>query len=215
MRNARGTDSALPYHRAMPEHLIHKHFVEAADLLYPASEQLPKGVAAAAEALVAALTSGGKVLIAGVGSTALLARHLAGLLVGGFERERPELAAVALSEDPSFTVAATTANAAGTERLARQVRALGLAPDVLVILAMSGNEPALLRALEVAHERELSVVAITGQGGGALARGLRETDVWLGVPHERSARVFEAQTLLLHALCDELDLQLLGEPETP
>jgi D-sedoheptulose 7-phosphate isomerase len=98
--------------------------------------------------------------------------------------------------------------------LASQVRALGHTADVLILISAQGTEPALVQAVQAAHEREMSVVALTGHQGGALARQLRETDVHVCVPHERVARIREVQQLVLHCLCDGIDTQLLGEQES-
>ena len=98
--------------------------------------------------------------------------------------------------------------------LASQVRALGHTADVLILISAQGTEPALVQAVQAAHEREMSVVALTGYQGGALARQLRETDVHVCVPHERVARIREVQQLVLHCLCDGIDTQLLGEQES-
>ena len=57
------------------------------------------------------------------------------------------------------------------------------------------------------------VLALTGGHGGAVGKQLRETDVHVGVPHERGARIREVQHLVLHCLCDGIDTQLLGEQE--
>jgi len=97
--------------------------------------------------------------------------------------------------------------------LAHQVRALGQTGDVLILISADGAEPALLAAAQAAHEREMTVVALTGRQGGALSRQLRETDVHVCVPHERVARIREVQHLVLHCLCDGIDTQLLGEQE--
>jgi D-sedoheptulose 7-phosphate isomerase len=59
----------------------------------------------------------------------------------------------------------------------------------------------------------MTVLALTGQNGGALGRQMRETDVHVGVPHDRVARIREVQHLVLHCLCDAIDTQLLGEQE--
>jgi D-sedoheptulose 7-phosphate isomerase len=99
------------------------------------------------------------------------------------------------------------------QALARQVRAIGQTGDVLTLISANGDEPALVAAVEAAHEREMTVLALTGQIGGALARQLRETDVHVSVPHERVARIREVQYLVLHCLCDGIDTQLLGEQE--
>ena len=95
------------------------------------------------------------------------------------------------------------------------MRALGQAGDLLLAITIAGNEPAMLEAVQAAHERDMTVVALTGRDGGALATLLRETDVQICVPHDRPARVREVHALVLHCLCDGVDAQLLGEQENP
>ena len=94
---------------------------------------------------------------------------------------------------------------------ARQVRALGREGDVLVAISTSGNSPNVVAAVEVARERDLVVVALTGRGGGRIATMLGEQDVNLCVPHERTARIQEVHLLILHCLCDGIDASLLGD----
>ena len=194
--------------RAMLELRIQQHFIDSADLQYQVSESLAKPVDSAVQALLACVTGGGKVLVAGMGASGTLSQYFTGLLVGGFERERPGLAAICLDPDAGWAFAMTNAQA-----LSRQVHALGLAGDALVLISADGQELALQEAAVAAHEREMTVLALTGAGGGALARALRETDVHVCVPHDRSARVRELQQLVLHCLCDGIDTQLLGEQE--
>ena len=188
---------------------IQQHFIDSADLHYQVAEGLAKPVDAAVQAVLACVTGGGKVLTAGQGASAGLAQYLAGLLVGGFERERPGLSAMALSADAQM--ASLWPEEQG---LASQVRALGHTADVLILISAQGAETALVQAVQAAHEREMSVVALTGHQGGALARQLRETDVHVCVPHERVARMREVQQLVLHCLGDGVDTQLLGEQES-
>lgn len=194
--------------RAMQELRIQQHFIDSADLYYQVSETLAKPVDAAVQALLASVTGGGKVLVAGGGTSIALAQYLTGLLVGGFERERPGLAAVTLGADAVWASAWSE-----DEGLSRQVHALGQAGDVLVLISAHGDESVLAQAVRAAHDREMTVLAITGGSGGAVARLLRETDVHVCVPHERAARVREVQQLVLHCLCDGIDTQLLGEQE--
>lgn len=196
----------------MLELRIQQHFIDSADLKYQSAQTLGKPVEAAVQALLACVTSGGKVLACGHGASATLAQHFAALFVGRFERERPELAALALNADGAVLTAIVRGDEA-TQVFARQVRALGQAGDVLLVVSIAGQEASLLRAIEAAHERELTVLALTGQGGGPVGQALRETDVQVCVPHERMARIHEVQTLVLHCLCDGVDTQLLGEQE--
>lgn len=194
--------------RAMLELRIQQHFIDSADLQYQVAETLAKPVDAAVQALLASVTGGGKVLVGGQGAALALAQYFASLLVGGFERERPGLAALTLSAD---ALTATTWPLEGA--LARQVQALGHAGDVLVLISGLGEESALVEAVQAAHEREMTVLALTGGSGGALGGCLRETDVHVCVLHERVARVRELQQLVLHCICDGMDAQLLGEQE--
>jgi D-sedoheptulose 7-phosphate isomerase len=90
---------------------------------------------------------------------------------------------------------------------------LGQAGDVLLAISTSGNSDNVLKAIEAAHERDMIVVGLTGRGGGKIAHLLRETDVHVCVPHDRTARIQEVHLLVLHCLCDGVDTQLLGEQE--
>lgn len=197
----------------MLEQRIQQHFIDSADLKYQSAEALSKPIAAAVQAILVSVTSGGKVLACGNGGSAADAQHFAAEFVGRFERERPELGAIALTTDSSILTA--VANDYSYDQVfARQVRALGLTGDVLLAISTSGNSPSILAAVEAAHAREMTVVALTGRGGGKMAGALRETDVHVCVPHERTARIQEVHLLTLHCLCDGVDSQLLGDQET-
>ena len=199
------------YFPHMFEQRIQQHFIDSADLKYQSAQGLEAPIAAAVQALLACITAGGKILACGAGVSATQAQMFAALCVGGFERDRPELAALALSADAAYL---GTGSQPSPHYLARQVRALGQAGDMLLVFSVSGNETSVLQAVEAAHERDMMVLAMTGLTGGALAAHIQEMDVLVCVPHERAARVREAHTLILHCLCDGVDTQLLGEQET-
>ena len=193
----------------MLEQRIQQHFIDSADLKYQAAQALSLPIAQAVQAVLACVTSGGKVLACGNGPSAAEAQQFAAFCVAGFERERPELAALALSTD------STLLTSDAVQPVARQVRALGQAGDVLLLMSVTGNDANLLAATEAAHERDMTVVVLTGRTGGKLAALLRETDVLISVPHDRAARVREVHALALHCLSDGVDAQLLGEQEIP
>ncbi len=197
----------------MLEQRIEQHFIDSADLKYQSAQVLSKPIAAAVQAILASVTSGGKVLACGNGGSAADAQHFAAEFVGRYERERPELAAIALTTDSSILTA--IANDYDFNVIfSKQVRAFGGAGDVLLAISTSGNSGNVLAAIEAAHEREMTVVALTGRGGGKIAHALRETDVHICVPHERTARVQEVHLLVLHCICDGVDAQLLGDQES-
>jgi len=201
------------YHSRMLQQRIEQHFIESADLKYQAAQVLSKPIAAAVQAILACVTNGGKVLACGNGGSAADAQHFAAEFVGRFERERPELGAIALTTDSSILTA--IANDYDFNAVfSRQVRALGQPGDVLLAISTSGNSANVLAAIEAAHEREMVVVGLSGRNGGKMAGALRDTDVHICVPHERTARIQEVHILVLHCICDAVDHQLLGEQES-
>lgn len=183
----------------MLEQRIQQHFIDSADLHYQVAQTLSQPIHAAVQALQACLTNGAKVMACGVGPSAALAQQFVSLFVMGFERERPELPALALSSDES--------------ELARQVRALGQMGDVLLLMTDTSPSASLLEAVAAAQERDMAVVALCGRQAMDLLLLLQETDVAICVPHDRAARVREVQALILHCLCDGIDQQLLGDQE--
>ena len=198
----------------MLEQRIQQHFIDSADLKYQAAQALSAPIAAAVQAILACVTSGGKVLACGNGPSAAGAQQFAAFCVAGFERDRPELAAVALTSDSTLLTLAG-GGSDGAQQFARQVRALGQAGHVLLGLSVTGNDANVIAATEAAHERDMTVVILSGRTGGKLAALVRETDVLISVPHDRAARVREVHALVLHCLCDGVDAQLLGEQEIP
>ena len=196
----------------MLEQRIEQQFIDSADLKYQAAQVLNKPIFAAIQAILASVTSGGKVLACGNGGSAADAQHFAAEFVGRFERERPELAAVALTTDSSI-ITAIGNDYDFNQIFSKQVRALGQSTDVLLAISTSGNSANVLAAIQAAHEREMTVVALTGKGGGKIAQTLRETDVNICVPSERTARIQEVHLLVIHCICDGVDYQLLGETD--
>jgi D-sedoheptulose 7-phosphate isomerase len=196
----------------MLEQRIEKHFIDSADLKYQSALALSKPIAQATQAILASVTSGGKVLACGNGGSAADAQHFAAEFVGRYERERPELGAIALTTDSSI-ITAIANDYSFNEIFSKQVRALGAAGDVLLAISTSGNSANIIAAIEAAHARDMTVVALTGKGGGKIGNMLRETDVHICVPHDRTARIQEVHLLTLHCICDGVDTQLLGDQD--
>ncbi|SBP87963.1 DnaA initiator-associating factor for replication initiation [Thiomonas delicata] len=201
---------ALPI--AMLEQRIQQQFQESAQLKQQSAGLLAEPVAQAVACIANAVSNGCKILVCGNGGSAADAQHFAAELVGRFERERPELAAIALTTDTSVLTA--LANDFGFDQVfSRQVRALGQPGDVLVAISTSGNSPSVIEAVRAAQERELLVVGMSGKGGGQMTALLRDIDVHLCVPHDRTARIQEVHLLMLHCICDGVDWTLMGDPE--
>ena len=188
---------------------IGQHFTDSAQTKLDSIEALAAPIAGAAELMVGSLLGNGKILACGNGGSAADAQHFAAELVGRFEMERQGLAGIALTTDSSIMTA--VANDYGYKAVFdRQVRALGQPGDVLLAISTSGNSPSVVAAIHAAHENEIHVVALTGKGGGEMAGILRDTDIHICVPSERTARIQEVHLLTIHCLCDAIDCLLLG-----
>lgn len=158
----------------------------------------------------AAVTQRRRILVCGNGGSASDAQHFVAELVGRFERERRALAAIALSTDTSILTA--VGNDYGFEQVfSRQVAALGQPGDILIGISTSGNSPNVLHALQQAHTNGMHVIALTGRDGGKMAYELTGQDVLLCVPDPRTMRIQEMHILLLHLICEGIDVHLLGE----
>jgi D-sedoheptulose 7-phosphate isomerase len=189
---------------------IQQHFRDSAAVKLEALETLAMPIAAAIDTMFAALANGSRILACGNGGSAADAQHFAAGLIGRFGRERPGLPAIALTTDTSILT--SIANDYSFEQIfSKQVRALGQAGDVLLALTTSGNSANVLAAVEAAHEREMVVVALTGNGAGGMHDILFDTDIHISVPSDRTARVQEVHLLTIHCLCDGIDAMLLGE----
>lgn len=189
---------------------IRAHFAESARLKLAAVDELTPHIARAAALMTDCLLSDGKILACGNGGSASDAQHFAAEMVGRFERERPELPAISLATDTSILTAVAN-DYDFAQIFAKQIRALGDAGDVLLAISTSGNSGNVVAAVDVAHERGMRIVALTGKGGGRVGDLITTNDVHLCVPHTVTARIQEVHLLTIHCLCDAIDASLLGD----
>lgn len=188
---------------------ISKHFDDSAQIKLQSKKVLAQPIAEAAQALVTCLLNDGKVLICGNGGSAADSQHFAAELVNRFEVERPGLPAIALTTDSS--VLTSIANDYDYKLIfSKQVRALGMAGDVLIAISTSGNSVNVMEAIHAAHDRGMIVIALTGRDGGTIAPLLNPGDFHLCVQTQSTARIQEVHLLVLHCLCDVIDHLLLG-----
>ncbi|CAB1370256.1 phosphoheptose isomerase [Denitratisoma oestradiolicum] len=167
-------------------------------------------IARAVDVMVACLKSEGKIMACGNGGSAGDSQHFSAELINRFERERPPLAAIALSTDTS-TLTSIANDYRYEEVFSKQVQALGRRGDVLLAISTSGNSANVIEAIRVAHEKGIAVVALTGKKGGKMADLLAPCDVHLCVPADKTARIQEVHLLTLHCLCDGIDQLLFGD----
>jgi D-sedoheptulose 7-phosphate isomerase len=167
-------------------------------------QTLAEPFAALVDACVASLKSGGKILFFGNGGSAADAQHLATELVVRFRKNRPSIAAIALTTDTSALTA--IGNDFGFEDLfSRQVEGLGKHGDVAIGISTSGNSPNVLKALAQARKMGLVTVGLDGGAGGKLSEN---ADIALIVPSQTTARIQECHILLGHMLCGAIEAEL-------
>jgi D-sedoheptulose 7-phosphate isomerase len=188
---------------------INQHFTDSAQLKLQAMELLAEPLARASERMVECLMKEGKILSCGNGGSAADAQHFAAELLNRFEMERPPLAAMALSTDTS-TLTSIANDYDFNDVFSKQVRALGRPDDLLLAISTSGNSLNVMEAISAAHDRQMSVIALTGKKGGKIAALLGPNDVHICVPADRTARIQEVHLLCLHCMCDAIDCLLLG-----
>ncbi len=173
-------------------------FADAAALLRVMAADRVEATVRAADAIRAALDAGYKVLAFGNGGSATDAEHLAAELVGRFRRDRPGLAALALTADSA--VVTSVSNDFGFDQVfCRQVEALGKPGDVAVAVTTSGASRNVNLAVSAARERGLVTIGLTGRDGGETGRLV---DVHVNVPSADTARVQEAHRAVLHVMCE-------------
>ncbi len=189
---------------------ITRQFEDSARNTQDSAAVLLDPIARGIDVMFDALSNDHKILACGNGGSAADAQHFSAELLGRFERERLPLAAVALSTDTS-TLTAVANDYSFDQVFAKQVTGLGRAGDVLFAISTSGNSRNVIAAIEAAYAREMRIVALTGKGGGAIGELLRDGDVHICVPHDRTARIQEVHLLVLHCLCDGIDWHLLGD----
>jgi D-sedoheptulose 7-phosphate isomerase len=180
---------------------IRRQLQESARVKQAFSDQLVDRIAEFAQKSAAALGAGGKIVFFGNGGSAADALHLAAELTVKLHTERPGLAALALTTNPSVLTAA--ANDYGVEHIfARQIESLVAPRDVLVALSTSGNSPNLVRGVQAGRIRGAFLAAFTGETGGALAS---KVDLLLNVPSRDPQRIQEAHITIGHIACSLIE----------
>lgn len=150
----------------------------------------------AALAMAAAVKNGGKILSCGNGGSMCDAMHFAEELTGRYRHDRRAIPAIAISDASHMSC---VSNDYGYDAVfSRYLEALGNKGDVLLAISTSGNSDNVLKAAETAKANGMTVVGLTGKGGGKLAP---LCDVEIRVPHSGYAdRVQEIHIKVIHIL---------------
>jgi D-sedoheptulose 7-phosphate isomerase len=184
-----------------PVEEIRRQLEESARVKQSFSGELIGRIAQFAEKSADALRGGGRLVFFGNGGSAADAQHLAAELVVRLRTDRPGLAALALTTNPSVLTAA--GNDYGFERIfSRQIESLVAKQDILVALSTSGNSPNIIRGVEAGRARGAYLVAFTGETGGQLAS---KVALLLNVPSQDAQRIQECHITMGHIACSLIE----------
>lgn len=192
----------------LTEHVIdifHRHI----DNTMQAIEPITPNIAIASEILVSTLLNDGKILCCGEGPSGLFSQHFANALLNRFQRERPGLPAIALNGDAAMLTAIAT-DASFNEIFAKQIRALAQPQDALVLISHGTGSGTALQTIQSAHDRGLRVIVICSEEDSDIRALLASEDIELHIEHAQRGQFLEIALLVLHSLCELIELQLFG-----
>lgn len=170
------------------------------------NDALIKTVEDSVAAIVTAFKNGNKVLFCGNGGSAADAQHLAAEFSGRFYTDRDALPAEALHCNTSYITA--VANDYSYDVIySRMIKGIGNKGDVLVGLSTSGNSKNIINAFEVAQEKGMVTIGLTGETGGNMKR---VSDLLLNVPSTDTPRIQESHILLGHIICQLVEEQIFN-----
>ena len=185
---------------------ILSHFQEAMQTLQRFMEDAEQmnHLDRAAQAMLQAIKADGKILSCGNGGSHCDAMHFAEELTGRYRNHRPGIAAIAISDVSHISC---VGNDYGYDQIfSRYVEAVGRKGDVLLAISSSGNSANVIKAIEAAKAKGITVVGLTGKDGGKMA-GL--VDIEIRAPHSEYAdRAQEIHIKVIHSLIDSIEVGL-------
>lgn len=192
-----------------PQTRIEELFNASIAVKQVSTKKLAAPIAKASALIIRSLQNNGKILTCGNGGSAADAQHFSSELLNRFDRDREGLAAVALTTDSS-TLTSIANDYDFKQIFSKQVLALGNRGDVLIAITTSGKSENVLLAISAAHQKNMSVIALTGRNGGGIPDALQGEDIEIRVPSQLTARIQEVHLLVLHCLCELIDWEIFG-----
>ena len=191
----------------MSVNIIKNNFLEAKQILdqfINDSVNFMK-IAEAGSLMVTSIQQGGKIISCGNGGSMCDAMHFAEELTGRFRENRKAIPALSISDSSHISC---VGNDYGFDEIfSRYIEALGNKGDVLLAISTSGNSKNVLKAVEVAKQKGMKVVALTGKDGGLLALNC---DVEIRAPHSKYAdRAQEIHIKVIHSLIHYIEENLI------
>lgn len=166
-------------------------------------------IAQASNLMVNSILNEGKILSCGNGSSAICSQYFSSKLLNHFLQERPSLPAISLAAD-NATLTAIANDYDYSEIYSKQIRALGTHKDLLLAITCHANSANITQAIQAAHDREMSVIALTSTECTEIKSLLLPDDIEICIPTYKIVQIQEAHLLIVDCLCDLIDYQLFG-----
>lgn len=189
------------------ENGLHNYLRTSSDIITAAIETIGEAaMTAAIDASCDALRADKALLVCGNGGSAADAMHITGEMIGRFLQERRALKCICLADNPAVLTAWSNDYSFETV-FARQTEAYGEPGGALIGLSTSGNSANVVKAFEAAHERRMTTIALTGEGGGKLAP---LSDCLLAVPSRSTPLIQQVHLCLYHYLCARIETGMMA-----
>lgn len=176
--------------------LIKNYFTESIQTQIVMAESLSTSLEKAAKAIVDALLRGSKIMSCGNGSSAANVQSFTSRLITSIDIERPSIPAIALVSDNVLLSAILNHD----DIYARQIQALGQQGDILIALTSQGNSKSIIKAVQEAVIKDMTIIALTGSDGGELVGLLGQNDIEIRIPSFKRSVIYEMHSMVLNCL---------------
>lgn len=190
------------------QNIIKNYFTESIQAQIVMTEALSEPIEQAANLMINALLNGNKVLACGNSLSAVNAQSFTAQLVSGIDIERPNLPAICLVADNILISSIANHYNQFHDIYAKQIQALAVQGDILVVLSPNGNEQSIINAVQEAVIKDLSIIALTGGDGGAVIGLLGQNDIEIQIPSDKERTISEMQLIILNCLCQLIENKL-------
>jgi D-sedoheptulose 7-phosphate isomerase len=192
-----------------PEQQINQYFASHMEQVAQAASIAAPTINSAADALVNTLLSDGKILACANGNANILAQYFCTELLNRFDHDRPALPAINLGADAT-TYSAICRDNRFNDTFSRQVRAIGKPGDLLLVIVDDGHKANLIQAIQVAHDREMTVVVLSAKEKTDITSLLHPEDHEIALDNLSPAGASPIMLLIINALCSLIDEKIFG-----
>lgn len=175
-----------------------------------ASKTLPEYIERAALMMVQCLLNGNKIIVCGQGRSYANAQFLVANLLNRYELQRPSFPSVLLSIDSAVGSALILDNHINS-LFQHQFNAVAQKGDILFVLSPLGNEESILNVIQCAFNKEINIIALTGENNAHLQGLLSENDLEINTQANKESRILESQLFIINTLCELIDYRLFSQ----